>query len=567
MRSVIIVVVSFIPWLMWTSCTPEKDPVVAKVAARRITVSEYDRMAAELLDAYYKDAEIADVSSDLETKHKLLDTMISKELLVLEGLERGLDRAPEIARPVDRLRRRLLLKTVYDREAVGKIELSDEEIERYFREGEFDEEIRTSHVLCATEEEAEEVLREIRNGASFENLARERSLHRNSGRLGGDMGFLAKGLLPPELREQILSLKVGELYPRPVKSRYGFHVFKVTDRRNVDFRIMKPYMAKALKAKRRGERIASYQSALKARYGLSGHVNALDRLLEKGEDASSMADSERAMDLFTWSGGRLSIDDYLKGIDEARSRAPSPTDTAAVRAFGEGLALERIVLTEARKKGYDKDKGMLSQIERKRNELMAGQLHRVEAVEKTSVTEADLRAFYEEYQDDFRIPPTVRLQEILVKTEEEAKQLMAQIRNGADMGALARQHSLRVGIRKQGGRTRPLTRDDPQFGPVARLAFESQVGVLQGPVQIPGGFSIFKVLDRSEERIRPFEAVRRTVETIVRTNAENEAMDRFLESLREKYASRVVVYEDALELTLQQWKKIKDTRYKIKDTR
>jgi len=552
MRNVIITAVFFISWLVWTSCSPEKDPVVAEVAGKRITVSEYDQIAAELLEEYYKDAEI-----NLETKHKLLDTMISKELLVLEGLERGLDQEPDIARPVDRLRQRLLLKAVYDREAVGDIELTDEEVERYFYEGEFNEEIRTSHVLCATEEVAEEVLRELQNGASFEKLAMKRSLHRSSGRRGGDMGFLAKGLLPPELREQILSLDVGELYPKPVKSRYGFHVFKVTDQRSMDFQIMKPYMAEALKTEKRRERMALYDSTLKAQYRLTCHVDALHLLLEKvGVQNfeplhSSMADSERTMDLFTWSGGQFSIDNYLQSVSEAGPRAPSPTDSAAVQAFGEDLALKRIALTEAHKKGYDKDEGILSQIERKRNELIAEHLHRVEAVEKTSVTEADLRAFYEEHRENARIPPSVTLQEILVGTEEEAHRLIAQIQNGADMGALAKEHSLRVGTRRQRGETRPLTQDDPQFGPVARLAFESQVGVLQGPVQLPGGFSLFKVLDRREERIRPFEAVRRTVASIVRTNAENEAMDRFLESLREKYASRIKVYEEALEHTLQ----------------
>jgi len=533
------------------SCSTEKDPVVAKVGGKRITVSEFNQMATKILDKSDRDAEI-----NLETKHKLLDAMISKELLILEGLERGLDQDPQIARPVDRLRRRLLSKAVYDREAVGKMELSDEEVERYFHEGEFDEEIRTSHVLCATEEEAEKVLREIQNGASFEKLARERSLHRASGRRGGDMGFLAKGILPPELRDPILSLKVGELYPRPVKSRYGFHVFKVTDRRNPDFQTMKPYVTEILRRKKRGERIAAYHSALKKRYKLTCHREALERLLEKGVEVPSMEDSERAMDLFTWSGGRLSIDDYLGGVREAGSRAPSPTDSAVVRTFGEELALQRIVLAEAHKKGYDKDKRILSQMERKRNELMAEQLHRIEAVEKTSVTEADLRAFYAEHQNNFRIPPTVTLQEILVKTEDEAHRLMKQIQSGADMGALAKQHTLRPGTREQEGRTRPLTRDDPQFGPVARLAFESQVGDLKGPVQVPGGFSIFRVLDHTEARIRPFEAIRRTVGVIVRANAEDNAMDRFLESLREKYASRIKVYEDALERTLPPSKKI-----------
>jgi peptidyl-prolyl cis-trans isomerase C len=544
MRNVIITVIFFISsWLVWTSCSTEKDPVVAKVGEKRITVSEYDRMATKLLEnAYYKDAEI-----NLETKHKLLDTMISKELLVLEGLEKGLDQESDIARPVDRLRRQLLLKTVYDREAVGEIELSDEEVERYFYEGEFDDEIRTSHILCSTEEVAEEVLGELRDGASFEKLAMKRSLHRSSGRRGGDMGFRAKGILMPELREQMLSLDVGELYPRPVKSEYGFHVFKVTDRRNPDFQIVKPYIAKGLEQEKRRERIAGYDSTLKAQYGLTCHVDALHLLLERGKDDSSMADSERTMELFTWSGGRLSIEDYL---DRVGSGLPSVMDSAAVRASGEKLTVRRIALIEAHKKGYDKDKNILSQVEQKRNELIAKQLHRIEAVEKVSVTEADLRAFYEEHPDESRVPAAVMLQEILVKTEEEAKRLIEQIQNGADMGALARQHSLRSGTRERGGKTRPVTRDNPQFGPVAQVAFDAPIGVLQGPVQVPAGFSIFKVLDRREERMRSFEEVRRTLEAVARAIAGNEAMDRFFESLKEKYASRIKVYEEALEHTL-----------------
>jgi parvulin-like peptidyl-prolyl isomerase len=350
------------------------------------------------------------------------------------------------------------------------------------------------------------------------------------------------------LRDAILSLEVGELYPHPVQSRYGFHVFKVTDRRNADFQTLKPYVTRALKRKKQTERIAAYHSVLRDQYGLTCHVGALERLLEYVGGDSLMTDSERAMDLFTWRGGRLSIEDYMEGVKDTK---PSPRDSTAVRTFGENLALKHIVVTEAHRKGYDRDKGIVSQVEQKRNELIAERLHRVEAVDKVSITDADLQAFYREHQDDFRIPSTVTLQEILVGTEEKANQLIEQIRDGADMAELAQQHSLRADTRERGGRTQALTRDDPQFGPVTRIAFESQVGVLQDPVQVPGGFSIFQVLDRSEERIRPFRAVRRTVEAVVRANARTRAMDHFLESLKEKYASRIKIYEDALELTLQ----------------
>jgi hypothetical protein len=324
-------------------------------------------------------------------------------------------------------------------------------------------------------------------------------------------------------------------------------VFKVTDRRNSDFQIVKSYIADILEWEKRQERIAAYNSTLKAQYRLTCHVDALHLLLERGVNDSLMVDSERTMELFTWSGGRLSVEDYL---DRVGSGLPSVMDSAAVRASGEKLAVRRIALIEAHKKGYDKEKRTLSQVRRKRNELIAEHLHRVEAVEKASVTEADLRAYYEEHQDEFRVPAAVMLQELLVKTEEEAKRLIEQIQNGADMGALARQHSLRSGTRERGGKTGAVTRDNPQFGPVAQQAFDAPIGVIQGPVQVPTGFSIFKVSDRREERMRSFEEVRRTLEAVVRTNAQNEAMDRFLESLKEKYGVRIKVYEKALKLTL-----------------
>ena len=127
------------------------------------------------------------------------------------------------------------------------------------------------------------------------------------------------------------------------------------------------------------------------------------------------------------------------------------------------------------------------------------------------------------------------------------------------MGELAKRHSLRVEIREQGGRTRPLRRNNPLFGPHARrVACEAPVGVLQGPLQVRGGFSIFKVLDR-EEGIHPFGTVRQQVDAMVRTNAQDRAMGRFLESLREKYASRIKVYKHALERTRQHYAALEDS--------
>ena len=59
MRNTMAVLLCAIIGLVWTSCSPEKDPMVAKVAGRRITLSEYEQMAAGLLAKHYKDAEVS----------------------------------------------------------------------------------------------------------------------------------------------------------------------------------------------------------------------------------------------------------------------------------------------------------------------------------------------------------------------------------------------------------------------------------------------------------------------------------------------------------------------------
>lgn len=524
------------------SCERIEDHLVAEVGDTRITVREYDRMADKLLDGPYREAG----QIDLAAKERLLDTIISKEVLLIEGLARGLDSAPDIVRELDRLERRLTIRMLYDRDAVGEIDLAEEEVELYFYEGKFDEEICTSHILCASEEEACQVLEELRNGASFEKLAVERSLHGASARRGGDMGFLAKGILLPELQEQILSLQIGQLYPRPVKSTYGFHVFKTTDRRIVDFESRKSYIEEMLRRQKRAERIAEYVAVLKERYNMTYNAEASKWLVP---EAASTGDPETR--LITWNGGGLTAAEYRGALKEAGDEGSVPPDTAAVRAFAENLAVERIFSSEARRKGYDRDEGIRSQIRGRRDELIADKLYRLEATDRVSVSEEDLRTFYEAHPEEYRARPVVWLQEIMVEAEEEADRLLARIAGGADMGDLAGQYSIRGETRERGGKMRLMQRENPRLGRLAEMAFEADPDTLYGPISVPGGFSVFKVLRRGQTRPKSFEEVRKSIERTLRINAQNEAMDRFLEALKSKYRSRIKIHRDALELTLR----------------
>jgi len=91
------------------------------------------------------------------------------------------------------------------------------------------EEVRASQILLRTEADALEARRRILGGEPFADVARAVSLSPDAER-GGDLGFFARGQMPPEFDEAAFALPRGEL-SGVVESPWGFHLFLVTDRR------------------------------------------------------------------------------------------------------------------------------------------------------------------------------------------------------------------------------------------------------------------------------------------------------------------------------------------------
>jgi peptidylprolyl isomerase/peptidyl-prolyl cis-trans isomerase C len=87
--------------------------------------------------------------------------------------------------------------------------------------------IRVSHILLQYDYEAQDVLRALQNGKSFEELAQKYSKC-SSAKQGGDLGVFAEGRLDPDFEEVAFSLKVGQTTNKPVRTRFGFHIIRRT---------------------------------------------------------------------------------------------------------------------------------------------------------------------------------------------------------------------------------------------------------------------------------------------------------------------------------------------------
>jgi len=84
------------------------------------------------------------------------------------------------------------------------------------------------HILVDSEEQCEELKRQIENGADFAELAAEHS-NCSSGSSGGDLGEFEPGQMVPEFDQVVFNEAVSEVHG-PVATQFGYHLIEVTDR-------------------------------------------------------------------------------------------------------------------------------------------------------------------------------------------------------------------------------------------------------------------------------------------------------------------------------------------------
>jgi len=87
--------------------------------------------------------------------------------------------------------------------------------------------VNASHILVKTEQEAWAILNYIKQGKSFEELAKERSLC-PSGKKGGNLGWFSRGQMVKEFENASFSGKKGDIIG-PVKTEFGWHLIKIID--------------------------------------------------------------------------------------------------------------------------------------------------------------------------------------------------------------------------------------------------------------------------------------------------------------------------------------------------
>lgn len=165
--------------------------------------------------------------------------LLTRRALAAEAIRDGLDKTPVVAAALQIQRDRLLsdLRLVAI-DAANRP--SDEAIETAARTayradpGKFKtkDQVRVRHILISgTTDEAKasaaKILSDLKSGASFEAIAKEKSADQANAHLGGDLGYFETSRMVPEFEEAVLTLKKPGDLSDLVKTKFGYHIIKL----------------------------------------------------------------------------------------------------------------------------------------------------------------------------------------------------------------------------------------------------------------------------------------------------------------------------------------------------
>lgn len=163
----------------------------------------------------------------------LIDRLVDLALLADEGRKQNLQDDPEVKARIEQVTNQVIQEVLIRRhlQTMMTEDAIKARYEKFVSEQPAQTEVRASHILVATEDEAKDIIRQLDGGADFAALAKEKSTDPSAKQNGGDLGYFTAGDMVPEFSQAVFAMEKGESSKVPVKSQFGWHVIKVVDKR------------------------------------------------------------------------------------------------------------------------------------------------------------------------------------------------------------------------------------------------------------------------------------------------------------------------------------------------
>lgn len=393
-----------------------------------------------------------------------------------------------------------------------ELKVSDEQIRQYYQRNlevyRVPERVHASHILFKTvgktgaeveqiRQKSLDVLRRLKRGAKFDELARQYSEDDGTKNKGGDLSWLLRGQTVPEFEQAAFTLAKGTTSDL-VQTMYGFHIIRVLEKQEAHLQPLEEVSARILPMLQQEEfeKLAEERS--------SRISDALHRGGKPIETVAQQFDLPvRESALFAREEGGIPYGLH-PDFNDAAFRLRLNETSGPVRAAGGIMFLKVVEIQKAHQ----------------------GELSEPEVAAKVSQDHRNAKG--------------------LEIARRRAREFSERVRKGSDFALVAKEMGVQVQNRAAFSRSIPI----PELGPAREFfpAFEMPVGGVGGPVDVSPRFIVYRVLEHEQVDRAAFERERAAIETQVLDQKRTKAFELFSDGLKQAMirAGKLKIHDENL---------------------
>lgn len=545
-------------------CTKREELVVAEVSGKKITVADVEEVSKVLDNKYLPSTD------DLEGKKQVLDHMINKEIMALKAKGAGYEKEEWFVEFWERFKNPFVVTAMMDEKIRKPITVTEEEVDAYYEEMHY--EYTLSQLIVTSEEEALRLREKILGGEDFAEMAQMYSVG-PAAEDGGFIGANVVGRIHYWVEEALFDMEEGDV-SEPLRTSNGWALLKVHRIRKIVPELERSYARKRVRAVKEKKGIESYKAKVEKEIELKFFpdaveiaYNALPEDIPFGDIVNYKVTRDNApkldipekyedMIIAQYVDGVYTLKDFEQIYEQLalpeRPRRQHGKESVIVTIHKRIFDRVLPVYAEEREKILEVP-SVREALERKKEQFLVHKLYQDQISEEVTVTERQVKEYYEKHKDELRTPEKRDFIVVLVKDNKTAMEVAIRAKGGQDFVSLLKEFSEESGEKENLGRTGLVEKGKfPEFDDVA-FALQNE-GDISDPFKTSRGWAVVKV-----EQIEPGEAstLQKAFVTIKRQLMEEKAellLQEKIKKWREDY--EITINEQNLE-------KVELTRLKI----
>ncbi|MCB2198377.1 peptidylprolyl isomerase [bacterium] len=531
--------------LLAVACSnPRTEPVLEVGESYELPIASYEALAARRFNS----AEIAE-TEPISSHEAYLNEILVRQLKVIDGRHKGYDQDPKVQEDYEQGLQRAAITKLYNDEVLSKV-IPESEMRDFYKHD--THEVHASHILIRTEEGTDDGSKKAlidsiytlaTTGSDFAELANK--YNEDTSTQQGDIGWFRRGVMVLPFEEAAFGLNPGDV-SEPVNTRFGWHIIKLHEKRKIEdrpsFEDDKERISKQIARQRSEElvdRAQEFIEGLRADRDVEIDTTRLEQLMKKLQGrvttpdvVSLLTEEEQNQVVTTLDGGtiELTLDDMREAVNQMAGRLRRFDDVSQMYDIINGYVAQNHLLPDAaRKEGCFDDEAVLEAAKDAADRRIYQIVQQNIVSNRIEPTEEQLREYFEEHPEKYMIDAQYTLIECLLDDKQTATDIFRRASQGENLRDLANKYTKRVTVKN--GVFGPIRRT--QYGAVGRLASESEIGKLVGPVRIGNDWSVFRVISKEEPKLDEFENVKSRVRNDLRIKLRTELDEAWLDSLKQ----------------------------------